>query len=232
MSSSGTYDFSVSNGEAVIAAFERVKVRAPELRQEHFVTARREMNLLLAQAANLQVNLWKVQLDTIPMVSGTATYSVPANTVLILDAYITTNPGSQFGQNNRYVTQFSRTEYASLSNPNTPGPPTQFWFDRLISPTVTMWPVPDNNGPYTFGYYRVLQMQDANLPNGETPDLPYLWLDWFVAGLAHRLSRVYAPDLEAIRKADAQEAWNIAAAQNIEVTNLSIQPSVSRYYLR
>lgn len=166
------------------------------------------------------------------MVPGTAVYSIPANTVLILDAYITTNPGSQFGQNNRYVTQLSRTEYASLSNPNTPGPPTQYWFDRLIAPTVTFWPVPDNNGPYTFGYYRVLQMQDANLPGGEIPDIPYLWLDAMVAGLAHRLSRTYAPDLEQLRKADAMEAWNTAAAQNIEVVNLSLAPPIGRYYNR
>ena len=130
------------------------------------------MNLLLVEWANKQVNLWKVQLDTIALVSGTAVYSILANTVLILDAYITTNSGSQFGQNNRYITQLSRSEYASLSNPNTPGPPTQYWFDRLIAPTVTFWPVPDANGPYTFGYYRVLQMQDANIPGGETPDIP------------------------------------------------------------
>jgi hypothetical protein len=232
MASSGTYNFSLSNGEGVLAALERVRVRAPSIRQEHFLTARREMNLLLVEWANKQVNLWKVALNTISLVSGTATYSIPATTVLVLDAYITTNPGSQYGQNNRYVTQLSRTEYASLSNPNTPGPPTQYWFDRLIAPTVTFWPVPDSNGPYTFGYYSVIRMQDANIPGGETPDIPYLWLDAMVAGLAHRLSRTYAPDIEQLRKADAMEAWTVAASQNIEVVNLSLAPPVGRYYPR
>src|ERR1700679_61285 len=231
MISSGTYNFSLSNGEGVLAAFERVKIRAPSIRQEHFLNPRREINLLFGEWANKQVNLWKVELDTIPLVSGTAVYSVPANTVLILDAYITTNPGSQFGQNNRYITQLSRTEYASLSNPNTPGPPTQYWFSRILAPTVTFWPVPDNNGPYTLGYYRVLQMQDANIPGGETPDIPYLWEDAMVAGLSHRLSRIYAPELEPARKIDAMDAWNTAAAQNIEVVNLSIAPPIGRYYV-
>lgn len=232
MTSSGTYSFSVSNGEAVIAAFERCQVRATSLRQEHMVTARRELNLLLVQWANLQVNLFKVVQSTISLVAGTATYSLPPETVLVLDAVITTNPGSQFGQTNRYVTPFSRTEYASLANPNTPGPPTQYWFDRLISPTITFWPVPDNGGPYTFTYWRVDQMQDANLPNGETPDVPYRALDALVAGLAHRLSRVYAPQLEALRKADAQEAWEVMASQDIEPVNLTIAPPIGRYYMR
>ena len=232
MTSSGTYTFSLSVGEGVIAAFERVRVRAPSIRQEHMLTAKREINLLFVEFSNKQVNLFKVVQGTIPLIAGTATYSVPPQTVLLLDAYITTNAGSQFSQNNRYVTQFSRTEFASLSNPNTPGPPTQYWFDRLAAPTVTFWPVPDSNGPYTFGYFRVDQIQDANLPNAETPDVPYLWLDAMVSGLAHRLSRTYAPDLEAVRKMDAKEAWDTAAAQNIEVVNLSLAPPIGMFYPR
>lgn len=232
MTSSGTYNFTLSNGEGVLAAFERVRVRAPSIRIEHMQTARREINLLFVEWANKQVNLWKVESDSIPLIAGQATYSIPAKTVLVLDAWITTQQGSQFSQNNRYITPFSRTEYASLSNPNTPGAPTQYWFDRILAPTLTFWPVPDQNGPYTFNYFRAAQMQDANLAGGETPDIPYLWLDAMVAGLSHRLSRTYAPDLEQVRKADAMEAWTVAAAQNIEVVNLSLAPPIGRYYNR
>lgn len=194
------------------------------------LTARREINLLFVEWNNKQVNLWKVEFDSFALTPGIATYSIPAKAVLILDAYITTQAGSQFSQNNRYITPLSRTQYASLSNPNTPGAPTQYWFDRLIAPTITFWPVPDNNGPYTFGYYRAVQIQDANLPAGETPDVQVRWLDALVSGLAHRLSRTYAPEIEALRKADAKEAWEIAAAQDTENVNLSIAPSLGRYY--
>jgi hypothetical protein len=62
MTSSGTYTYSLSYGEAVLAAFARTKARLPELRQEHFVNARRELNLLLSAWSNHQVNLWKVEL--------------------------------------------------------------------------------------------------------------------------------------------------------------------------
>jgi hypothetical protein len=227
LASSGTYNFSISNGEVVLAAFERIKIFPPMLLQHHMATARRELNLLLAEAANRQVNLWKVDLVTTPLVSGTDTYAVDPRTVMILDAWVTT-PQS----NDLFITPMSRTEYASINNKSTPGRPTTYWFDRLISPTITLWPVPNQAG-FTLSYYRCVQMQDANLPGGETPDLPYLWLDWFIAGMSHRLARPYAtPEVEKMRKADAVEAWTIAATQNTENVPMTLAPTISGYYRR
>jgi len=232
MTSSGTYDFSISNGEVVLAAYERIKVFAPELLNKHMQTARRELNLLLAEAANRQVNLWKVDLvHDVPLVNGTDTYAVDPKTVMILDAWITLHAGSN-SANDLFITPMSRTEYASINNKASPGRPTTYWFDRLISPTITLWPVP-NNASFTLSYYRCIQMQDANLAGGETPDLPYRWLDWFIAGLAHRLSRTYSTmEMEKQRKADAVEAWTIAATQDTENVPLSLKPTISTYYRR
>lgn len=231
MTSSGTYDFTISNAEGVLAALERVQVRAPSVRQEHLQSARRELNLLFVELGNRQVNLWKVELASINLVEGAPTYSIPARTVMVLDAYIAVNSDTSF-ETDRYVTPLSRTEYASLSNKQTQGPTTQYWFDRLITPTLTMWPVPDSGGPYVFNYYFCSQMQDAGLPGGETPDVPYLWLDVLVSGLAHRLSRIYAPQLEAVREKDYDKAWTIAATQNVESVPLSIAPRLSGYFRR
>lgn len=231
MASSGTYNYAISNGEVVLNAFSRIKVYPPELLQHHMVTARQELNLLLAEAANKQVNLWKVDLVSVPLINGQTTYSVDASTVMILDAYITIGSGQN--QSDLFITPVSRTEYASFSNKATPGRPTSYWFDRLISPTITLWPVPDQSSTYTLKYYRCRQMQDANLAGGETPDLPYLWLDWFCAGMSHRLARHFAPpELEAMRKVDAKEAWDIAAAQNVENVPLTLAPGISQYYRR
>lgn len=195
------------------------------------VTARIEMNLLFSEWANKQVNLFKVVLNSIPMINGSATYPVPANVVMVLDAYITVNAGTSQATD-RYISPISRTEYASFANKAIPGQPSQFWLDRLIAPTITMYPVPDANGPYTLNYYACVQMQDANLPGGETPDIPYRWYDCFVAGLAYRFARVYAPQLEDKRKTDAREAWINAATQDTENVALSIAPTISSYYRR
>lgn len=231
MASSGTYAFLPSNGEVILSAFERIQMRMPELRQEHFNSAYKELNLAMVKFGNLQPNLWKVELDSFALTQGVATYPIPAKVVMILDAYYALNSGTS-NQTNRYMTPISRTIFASLAQPQSQGPPTQYWFDRLESPTVSFYPTPDGNGPYIFDYYACVQMQDANLRNGETPDIPYLWLDALVSEGAYRMARIYKPELEAVRKADAKEAWEIAAAQNTENVPFTLAPQISGYYKR
>jgi hypothetical protein len=227
-SSSGTYDFSLSNGDAVISAFERIKVRAPSIRQEHLRTARNEINLMFAEWSNKQVNIWKTEKIQITLVSGTATYTIPTRVVMMLDTYLTLNDGLTT-QIDRYITPISRTEWASYASKFTPGLPTSYFYERLIAPQATFWPVINTTG-YVINYYACTQVQDAALTGGETPDIPYLWTDAFVAGLAHRLSRTYATELEQVRKADAMEAWTIAATQNTENVPVRILPNISGYY--
>jgi hypothetical protein len=196
------------------------------------VNARQELNFLMVELSTLQPNLWKVVQNSINLVSGTATYSIPSNVVVIVDSWITQNSGSTNSQTDRYITLMSRTEYASLANKNTPGSPTQLWYDKLVAPTVTFYPVPDNSGPYVYNYFACLRMQDANLAGGETVDVQYIFLDCVVAGLAHRLARIYKPELEAQREKDYDKSWKLAASQNTEGTGLSLSPAIRTYYRR
>ncbi len=157
---------------------------------------------------------------------------MPSRVVMVLDAWISTDQGSS-SVSDFYITPISRTEYASMSNKQTPGRPTCFWFDRTIpTQNVTMWPVPNQSGVYTLNYYACSQVQDTNLAGGETPDIPYLWLDAYIAGMAHRFARVYKPELEDKRKMDAKEAWTVAAAQNTENVPLVLAPAIGSYYRR
>ena len=223
---SGTYNFAPSLGEVVLNAYARIGVRRTEIAQTHLADARMEANLLLAKISNLQPNLWTVDLQALPLLQGASTYTVPAETVMILDAYIRYGSPST----DRSIYPISRSEYSTYPNKNTQAFPTIFWFDRLISPTITLWPVPDGNGPYTLFYYRVRQVQDAEYSNGQNIEIPYLWLDAFTAGLAYRLARIYAPSLEGQRKMDADEAWQQAATQNVENVNLVMSPGLSSYF--
>jgi hypothetical protein len=195
-------------------------------------TAINESNLAMVKFSNLQPNLWKVTLTSQVLTATVASYSIPSNVVMILDAYVSQNFGTS-NQTDLYITPVSRTEYASYANKQTPGRPTSYWFDRTPpSQTATMWPVPDANGPYTLNYYACLQMQDVGLAGGQTLDIPYLWLDAYISELSHRFARVYKPELEAVRKSDAQDAWRIAATQNTEGTALSMAPVLRSYYRR
>lgn len=213
----------------MLAAYERLQIYAPSIRQEHMAAARRELNFLFASWSNKTPNLWEVIRTQTTLTAGVATIDIPAKNVTILDASIVLNFG-QSNESRRYITPISRTQYLSFANQQITGQVTCYWFDRLISPTVTFWPVPDDGGPYTFDYFSVTQMQDANLAGGETPDVPYRWLDALVAGVAHRLARIYAPALEDKRKVDAMEAWEIAAAQDVEPSPITIAPGVGNYY--
>ena len=224
MAVSGTTSFNPVVGSLALNAFARCGVKRTELTPQHMQDAYFETNLMQAAWANDGLTLWTVDQQTITLTQGTATYSVPSNTVMVLDLYIVVSGGT-----NRLIMPFSRTDYASLANPSQQGVPTSFWFNRVLSPTVTFWPVPDSSVTSAV-YYRYRQIDDANIPQGGNAEIPYLWLDAFTAGLAHRLSRIYAPALEPQREKDSDKAYLLASKQGVENVGLFITPGLAGYF--
>jgi hypothetical protein len=227
MATSGTYAYNPSLGEITLYAFNLCGIRNTALLQEHMESARMSANMLLGRWSSQGVNLWCVDLESIPLVQGTATYAVPANTVVMLDAYVVQNTGG--AAINRLILPISRSEYASYPNPTQQGFPTTYWFDRLLSPTVTLWPVPDGN-EVSFNYYRVRQIQDSEFVNGQQVEIPYYFMEAFAFGLAQRLAMIWAPDKVAMLKPLADESYEIAARQNVETAQQYISPMVSSYF--
>jgi hypothetical protein len=227
MSTSATYTYNPSLGEITLYAYNLCGLRNTSLVQEHMEAARMAANMLLGRWSSQGVNLWAVDLQTIPLVQGTATYTVPSNTIVMLDAYIVQNSGG--AAINRLILPISRSEYASYPNPLQQGFPTVYWFDRLLSPTVTLWPVPDGNES-SLNYYRVRQIQDANFTSGQQVEVPYYFLEAFAYGLAERLALIWAPERVAMLKPMADEAYQIAASQNIETAQQYISPTISSYF--
>lgn len=231
MTTSGTTAFNPSSGEFVIYAYGLCGIRRTAITQEHLADARMATNIMLAEWNNDTPNLWKVDLVQVPLVQGTATYSVDPATIMILDAYIRTTDTSG-NTTDRIIWPISRTEYASMPNKAQQGQPTSFWFDRLLAPTFSLWTVPDGNGPYTMGYYRVTQVYDVSLQGGQTLDIPSLWFGAFVWGLALRLAYSYAPDKIVALQPMADKTLLNAMEQNTENVNLFVSPSLSGYYVR
>lgn len=238
MATSDTYTFNPGLGELTLYAYNLIGIRNTALLQEHMEAARMASNMLCSRWSNMGVNLWAVDLVTTPLTTGVATYPVDGNTVMILDAYVQNDDS---GANiDRIILPVSRTEYASYPNKEQQGYPTVYWFDRLISPSrstgsagpsVTLWPVPNtDNGPQSLKYYRVRQIQDSALANGQTVEIPYLWLEAFAYGLALRLAQIWNPAAVAMIKPMADEAYQIAASQNIEQAATYISPMVSGYF--
>lgn len=225
-STSGTYDFLPSTGEIGLTAFGRVGIKRTAITASHMAELRNAANFLLSEWSNQTPNLWEVGLISTPLVAGTATYNVTAQTVMILDMYIS------YGTPNtdRLIFPISRSEYAAYPNKTTQSIPTVFWFNRLISPTITLWPVPDSAATYTMNYYSVRQTQDANLGSAETPEIPYRLLEAFTAGLAWKLSEIYNQALEEKMFSRYQRAWGIAASQDTENVPFYLTPGIGGYF--
>lgn len=229
MTTSGTYTFNPSLGELTLYAYNLAGLRNTSVLQEHMEAARMATNMMLSRWSNQGVNLWKVDLVSVPLIQAQQTYTVDPNTVMILDAYMVIDNGNA-NPIDRIITPISRTEYASYPNKDQQGFTTTFWFDRLLSPTVTLWPVPDGNSAQYLKYYRVTQLEDAAFTNGQTVDIPYLWFEAFADGLAYRLARVWNPPMAPGLKMLADESYQIAASQNIEQAQQYISPQISGYY--
>lgn len=224
MTTSGTYAFNPSLGEMVLYAYNNIGIRPTSLLQEHMQFARMATNMMLSRWANQGVNLWKVDLVTVPLVAGNSTYSVDPSTVMILDAYVVV------AGVDRIITPISRTEYASFPYKEQEGTPIVYWFDRLISPTITLWAVPDGVSATELKYYRVYQIQDANLQGGQTVDIPYAWLEAFADGLIYRVARAWQPAMAEKLKMQADESYSIAAMRNTENAPTYIAPMLSSYW--
>lgn len=223
---SGTFDYAPSTGEIGLTAFGRIGIKRTAVTATHMAELRNAANLLLSEWSNQTPNLWEVGLVSLPLTASTATYDVEPEIVMILDLYIS------YGTPNtdRILGPVSRAEYAAYPNKTTEGIPTVYWFDRLTSPTVTFWPVPDSTQTYTANYYAVRQTNDANLGSAENPEIPYRFLEAFTSGLAWKLSEIYNPALEEKMFQRYQRAWAIAAAQDTENVPLYITPGLGGYF--
>jgi hypothetical protein len=112
------------------------------------------------------------------------------------------------------ITRISRQEYLTTPTKTTQGRPTQVYIDRQITPTLTVWPTPENSTD-SLVYYRVRRIEDADAATNN-PDIPFRFLPCLVAGLAFHISLKKAPQRTQILKAFYEEEFERAASQDIE----------------
>jgi len=226
VNTSRTYDFAPSLADVFIAAYGRCQIRRTELTPDHLHDAAMAANLLQVEWANDQVNLWTVEKTSIPLTPGQAVYDVDPNTVMIMGAWISTGDAPE---KDRIISSLDRDTYAAFPDKDTPGQPTQYWFNQQILPTITMWQPPDDGGPYTLRFYRARQIQDAVMPDGVEPEVPYRFLAAYVAGLAYYLSMTWAPPRTGELRAVAVDTFDKAKKRDVEKSPLRIVPAMSIY---
>ena len=225
MTTSGTATFDLDLAEYVEEAFERC---GAELRTGYDLkTARRSMNLLFADWANRGINLWTVEQGTISLSQGTATYNLPNDTVDLIEHVIRTGAGNVSTQVDLTITRISVSTYSSIPNKLQQARPIQVWINRQApTPTVTVWPVPDQNNTYQFVYWRLRRIQDAGAGGTYTQDVPFRFIPCLVAGLAYYLSMKIPGAMERMQilKAQYDEAWDLASTEDREKAAVRFVP--------
>ena len=225
MATSGTTAFEMDFTEIAEEAWERA---GREMRSGYDLrTARRSMNLMTIEWQNRGINMWTIDSGTISVIAGTAQYDLPADTIDLLDHVIRTNAGNATTQSDLTISRIGVSTYASIPNKLTTGRPIQVFIERLLTPRINLWPVPDTS--YTFVYFRMRRVQDAG-SGVETPDVVFRFLPCLVAGLAYHIAMKVpelAPRVDML-KAAYDEQYVLAAGEDREKTSENFVPRVGR----
>jgi hypothetical protein len=225
MTTSNTYNFNPPLADLIIAAYGRCQVRRNQLTIEHLFDAAMAANLLQVDWSNEQVNLWTVEKATTPLIPFKGTYDVDPSTVMIMATWISTGDPSR----DRILTSVDRDSYAAYPDKVTPGNPTVYWFQPLVQPQITLWQPPDDAMVRTLHYFRARQVQDAVVPGGLNAEVPYRFLEAYVAGLAFKLAEIWAPARMDELGARALGSFQKAKDRDVENSPLRIVPSMSTY---
>ena len=216
MAVSDSRDFNIDVSDAIEEAYERcgVEVRAGySLR-----TARRSLNLMLAEWANRGVNLFTVQQVTTTLTQGTANYTLGADTIDILEMVL------RRSSNDTTMSRISRGEYLNIPNKSDQGRPSQFFVDRQVNPVLYLWQTPENSTDQIV-YYRLVRIDDADTYTDDF-DMPFRFFPCLVAGLAYYLSMKIAPDRIATLKSIYDEEFARAASEDRDRASLKLVPRV------
>ena len=295
MAISGSANFDIDVADIIEEAFERCGLEA---RTGYVaVTARRSINLLMADWANRGINLWTIRqfsqtlaqlsstsaVETYPIGEITATVGAstslsvgetitgssssttakiitkPSGTTLTLTVpsgafttgetitgssssattTISADPSLDDVQNtidildmvvrrsgsDISINRISRGDYLAVPNKDDQGRASQFFVDRLITPTVTIWPVPENSTD-TLIYYRLVRIDDADA-SVNTMEVPFRFLPSLVSGLAYCIAMKRAPTRMADLKMSYEEDFFRAATEDRDRTSLQLVPTAN-----
>ena len=217
-------NFDLPIDEIIEEAFERCGLQ--DRTGYEIKTARRSLNLLLAEWANRGLNQWTIQKQSKSLSANTTSLtdtnlfgSVTGDAAQIIDI---TDLVIQDSSGNDYTTTpISRSTYWNYTVKTSNGRPTQYYFEKTIMPTLYLYPAADTT--YTVVYYALLRMADSGSYTNNN-EIPFRFLPCLTAGLAYYLSMKYAPDRIQILKSIYEEEFKQAADQDRESVSSSFVP--------
>ena len=219
MTLSGSTDFELDVADYVEEAFERCGLEART--GYDLKTARRSLNLMLADWANRGLNQWTIPQRTISLVKSDVEYSLDPDVIDIL-AVVVRRDGTDFS-----IDRISRDEFLSIPTKTTEGRPTQFFLDRQITPNLKIWPLPENSTDVLI-YDSLTRINDADTAKN-TMEVPFRFYPCLAAGLAYYISLKRAPERVQMLKAVYEEEFRRAIDEDRDRASFQISPSLRNY---
>ena len=186
-------------------------------------TARRSLNIMLLEWQNRGLNLFTIDEGTLSLSSGTATYTMPVDTIDVIEHNIRTGSGTN--QIDTALERISVSNYAAQSNKNTRGRPSQIYVQRLATETkVTVWPVPDEG--YTLAYFRLKGIDGLSTGIGTAAAIPPRFVPCLVSGLAYQIA-MKKPEAAARvvpLKQEYEYQFELAAGEDSETATIKFVP--------
>ena len=219
MTTSGSKDFELDLAEYVEQAFERCGL---EVRTGYDLkTAKRSLNLLLADWANRGLNQWTIKQRTVTLAIGDGEYDL-GNDVIDVLSVICRRDGTDYS-----LERLSRDEYLTIPNKTTQGRPNQFFLDRQTTPNLKIWPVPENTTDVVI-YDALTRMDDADIYT-DTMDMPFRFYPCLAAGLAYYIALKRAPNRVQMLKAVYEEEFERAATEDRDRSSFNVVPKYEYY---
>ena len=224
-----TADFDLSIDDIAEEAFERCGLQT---RSGYDIkTARRSINLMLAEWANRGLNLWTIQKQekslaaTTTELSGTDLFGSGAESaqqiIDITDVVIRDSSNNEFS-----TTSISRSTYLNYTVKTTSGRPSQYYFERTINPKLFLYPAADTT--YTLIYYALVRMKDSGAYTNNN-EIPFRFLPCLTAGLAYYIAMKKAPDRIQLLKTVYEEEFERAMGEDRDRSSFTVTPQLSYY---
>ena len=220
MAVSGSTDFELDVSDYIEEAFERCGL---EVRTGYDLkTAKRSLNLMLAEWANRGLNQWTIAQRSQALTQGDGEYTIGTDVIDILSVVVRRD-GTDYS-----LDRLSREEYLTIPTKTTQGRPSQFFLDRQIDPNLKIWPIPENSTDILY-YDALTRMDDADTFTN-TLDVPFRFYPCLAAGLAYYIAIKRSPQRVQLLKAVYEEEMERAIQEDRDRASFTIEPAYQ--YLR
>ena len=219
MALSGSTDFELAVDDYIEEAFERCGL---EIRTGYDLkTAKRSLNLMLAEWANRGLNQWTIVQRTQALTADDSEYSLGTDVIDILSVVV------RRSSTDYSMTRISRDDYLSIATKTTTGRPSQYFLDRQITPNLKIWPAPENSTD-VLHYDALTRINDADSMQN-TLEVPFRFYPCLASGLAYYLAIKRAPDRIQLLKNIYEEEFDRAMSEDRDRSTFTIAPDLSFY---